>query len=302
MLTTYADTSRRESLLSILRDISPTADNYLTTNLSVGGPATNTLHEWPVRLISRPTSLTTRIEGISFANADGDTPTRSTNYTQIIARPVFVSGTEEAQNRAVPGSAIEDEKKVKLSLLKADMEFAIVRGAVSSGASGIARTAAAIPAMISTNMTACNSGASLTASGLNDLMQLSWDAVGSAFTANVLLVPMGIKRKISGFTTNVTRFTNEVESLYSNITAYDTDSGMVKIVPHKDVDNTAGSVHVIGIREDLFRIAFLKGREPKYSKLPYAGDGELGMYLTEMTLESLGQAASFKATGYNRNG
>jgi len=44
-LQTYDDGSRRESLLSILRDVSPNTDNYFTSNLGKGPNATNTLHK-----------------------------------------------------------------------------------------------------------------------------------------------------------------------------------------------------------------------------------------------------------------
>ncbi|MCB1713291.1 MAG: DUF5309 family protein [Candidatus Riesia sp.] len=301
-LWTYDDTSRRESLLSILRDLSPTADNYLVTNLGIGGPAMNTYHEWTVRRITRPTATNFAVEGQEFTEPAGDAPTRSGNITAPINRFVKVSGTEEAVDRATKGSAMDDEKKVKLMRLKADMEFAILNGAAASGASGTARGMNGINTVISTNLTARASGTSMSTTELEDIHQNSWDAVGSEFVADVLLCPMGIKRKIATLTTRVQNQANSTDRIYANVEVYETSSGLIKVVPHKDVINATGSTHVYAIREDLFRIAFLKGREPKYKPLAATGDHEKGLYNTELTLESLGQAASVKRYGYALNG
>lgn len=43
-LFTYEDTSRREDLLDVLRDVSPSADNWLVTHLGTS-VALNTLHK-----------------------------------------------------------------------------------------------------------------------------------------------------------------------------------------------------------------------------------------------------------------
>lgn len=297
-LYTYDDTSRREDLLSVLRDVSPVSDNYLTTNLGTS-TAYNTLHEWPVRLIARPTSITFKAEGFTAAEPVGDAPTRSNNVTAIIAREVKVSGTQDAVRRALPGSAFADEKAVKLSKMKADMEYALLNGTFASGASGTARGMVGIDGAISTNLTARSSGTSMSVTELEDILQNSWDNVGSSDVADIILCPMGIKRKIAGFTTGVTRYTSEPNKIYNNVAIYESASGVVKVIPHKDVRNVGGSTTVYALREDAFKMAFLQGREPKFEMLAKTGDFESGMYVTEMTLESLAQAASVKRTGYN---
>lgn len=300
-LFTYDDTSRREDLLSVLKDLSPSADNYLVENLGTN-TAENTLHEWTVRRITRPTSTNFGAEGAQFSEPVGDAPTRSNNILAPIHRFVSVSGTEEAVDRAQSGGAMADEKKVKLMRLKADMEFALLNGTVASGASGTARGMSGINTVISTNLTARNSGTSMSTTELEDIHQNSWDAVGSGFVADVLLCPMGIKRKIATFTTRVQNQANSTDRIYANVEVYETSSGMIKVVPHKDVINATGSTHVYAIKQDLFKMAFLKNREPKYVDLGKTGDDMRGMYVTELTLESLGQAASVKRYGYALNG
>lgn len=300
-LYTYDDTSRREDLLSVLRDVSPAASNYLVTNLGKN-TAHNTFHEWPVRNISRATSDGSVAEGAIPTEPAGDAPTRSNNITAIFAKAVKVSGTEAAITRATPGSAFDDEKKVKLIQLKADMEWALLNGAKASGASGTARKMAGISNCISTNLTARASGTSMSTTELEDIMQNSWDAVGDGFVATAILCPMGIKRKIAGFTTGVTRYTNDPNHIYNNVAVYESSSGVVKVIPHKDILNAGGSTHVLAIREEFFKMAFLQGREPMYKPLASTGDFETGEFVTELTLESQAERASVKRTGYALTG
>lgn len=296
---TYDDASRREDLLSILKDVSPNSDNYFSTNLGTS-TATNTLHEWLVRSVARPTSTNFKAEGFDATDPSLDAPTRSNNVTAVMAQIVKVSGTEDAVSRGLPGSAFDDEKMVKLGRLKADLEYAIVNGAKASGASGVARGMAGFDAVISTNMTARNSGTSMSIQELEDILTESWSAVGSEFVADIVAVPMGIKRAIAAFTSRNQGYTMEKDEIYQNVGIFASNAGTVKIIPHKDIRNVAGSVTVYALREDLYKVAFL--REPQYEELSKTGDSKRGMYVTEATLESLGQAASVKRTGYNING
>lgn len=300
-LFTYDDSSRREDLLSILRDVSPAASNYLVTNLAKSS-AFQTHHEWVVRNIARATTDNSTSEGADFSEPSGDAPVRSDNITAVLIRAVKVSGTQMAVRRALPGNAFDDEKKVKLMRLKADMEYALLNGAKASGASGTARTMSGINNVISTNLTARSSGTSMSTTELEDILQNSWDAVGDGFVADIVLCPMGIKRKIASFTTGVTRYTDEPDHIYNNVAIYESSSGVHKIIPHKDVINATGSTHVYALREEMYKMAFLVGREPFWKPLPPTGDSERGEYITELTLESLAERASVKRYGYAQQG
>lgn len=281
--------------------MSPAASNYLVTNLGKN-TAYNTLHEWPVRNIARSTSDNSSAEGFEATEPTGDAPTRSNNITAVVARVVKVSGTQNAVRRALPGNAMDDEKKVKLLRLKADMEWILLNGVKASGASGTARTMAGINSVISTNLTARASGTSMSTTELEDILQNSWDSVGDGFVADVVMCPMGIKRKIAGFTTGVTRYTDKPDAIYNNVAIYESSSGVVKVIPHKDVINGTGTTHVLAIREEFFKMTFLQGREPKYEELSKIGDSERGMYVTELTLESQAERASVKRYGYAQLG
>lgn len=300
-LFTYDDTSRREDLLSILRDVSPTTDNYMVTNMGTS-QASNTYHEWLVFNTARPTSITFVAEGAEVTEPSLSQPTRSTNITAIIRREVKVSGTERAVKVGLPGDPMDFQKKVALGLMKADMEFATWNGTRASGASGTARGMTGINGVISTNLTARNSGTSMSVTELEDIIQNSWDAVGAEFVADHVFCPMGIKRKISTFTTRVTPYQESGDRIYNNISAYESSSGTVKIIPHKDVINSTGSTHVFALNPDMYKWATLKDRDLKWEDKPSTGDYDRGWYITEATLESLAERCSVKRFGYATNG
>lgn len=297
-MQSYQMSDRREDLLSILKDVSPNTDNYLTTNLGVGPKATNTYHEWPVYNTARPTSVTAYAEGADATEVDLTTPTRSGNVVVGLNKVVKVTGVARLINTATGEDDLTFQKREALKRLKADMEFITINGAFASGASGVARGMIGINGLISTNISARSSGTSFSEAELNDIMQESWTAVSSEYVADLLLVPMVIKRRIAGFTTNLTRYISaESKKLEGDIQVYGSQVGKdIAIIPHKDVVSAAGTLTVYALREELFKHSFL--REPEWQELAKSGDYDKGQYLVDFTLESYAQAASVKRTGY----
>lgn len=299
-LQSYDDGSRRESLLSVLKDVSPSTDNYFVSNLSRGADASNTLHEWVVFNTARPTSVTFSIEGAEATYSDLSQPTRSTNVTGPITRTVRVSGTERAIKTATGEDAFTFQKKIALRNLKSDMEYATINGTRASGSSGVARGITGVDGCISTNVTARASGTSFTEIELNDILNDVWNSVGSDYVADLIVCPMVISRRISGFNTNMTRNIDAKEKrLVNQVRVYDSNVGnTVMIIPHKDVRAAAGTLTVYAIREEMFQHAFLTGREPMWEDLAKDGDRDNGQYVTEFTVVSLAERASAKRTGY----
>lgn len=296
-LQTYDDASIREDLLSILRDVSPNTDNYFISNLAKGPKAASTIHEWVTYNTARPTSVTNAIEGAAASYDDLSAPARSNNRTAILTENVRVSRTERKMAVATGEDPYAFQKAEALKRLKAKMEWNIINGAYASGISGVARGLAGIDGCISTNITARSSGTSFSELELNDIMNQSWDAVGSMYVADLLVCPMNIKRIISGFTTNTRNVQAAEKRLTSEVQVYDSQVGKsVMIIPHKDVRAVAGSLTVYALNESTFRLSFLD--EPFWEELAKDGDRDNGQYVTEFTLESLAQRASVKRTGY----
>jgi hypothetical protein len=122
------------------------------------------------------------------------------------------------------------------------------------------------------------------------------------YVMDTLLAPVVIKRRIATFGTNLTRNINASDKrLTSEVRVFDSDLGQtVKIIAHKDVRKSAGTLTVLGIREELFKHAFLvDSGEPHWEERAKDGDRENGVYITEFTLVSLNEKASVKRTGYN---
>lgn len=292
-------TDTRESLLSILRDVSPNTDNYFTSNLGKSSPATNTIHEWVTYNTARATSLTGAVEGADASYGDLTTPVRTNNVTGIISRTVKVSGTMDKVATATGEDPMSFQKDEALKLLKNDMEWATVNGVYASAGSGNARTMAGFVKMISTNVTARASGQSFTETELNDIMNDVWTSVGSMYIADLIVCPMVISRRISGFTANLTRNIDAKEKRLTNqIRVYDSQVGQtVKIIPHKDLNAAAGTLTVLALREDTWKYSFL--REPFWQENAQLGDYRNGQYITEFTLVGFAQRASAMRTGYN---
>lgn len=298
-VVTYGDGSRRESLLSILKNASPSYDNYFVTNLGKAPNATNTLHEWVTYDIARPTSVTFASEGAAASYDVLSQPVRTSNITAILNESVRVSGTERAIATATGEDPMTFNKGNALIRLKSKMEFATINGVRASGASGTARGMTGFDGMISTNITARLSGATFTETELNDIHEESWNAVGSDYVADVLACPMVIKRTVANFVTNTRNIDASAKKLIGEIQVYDSQVGKsLSILPHKDVRKAAGTVTVYALREDCFKHSFLTGREPMWEEYAKDGDRDNGQYLTELTLCSFAQQASVKRTGY----
>lgn len=297
---------KRESLLSILKDVSPNTDNYFVTNLGVAPAATNPLHQWGVFNTERPTSVTGVIEGAAATYGDLTTPEKSANYTVILDETVRVSDTQQGVATITGENPMAFQKDRALKRLKAKMEYVTVNGDLVSRASGVASGMAGFDRMISTNVTFRASGTSFTEAELNDIMEDSYNQVSMEFIADLLVVPMVIKRRIAGFSSNLTRNIDATDKKLDNeIRVYDSSVGQtVKIIPHKDVRKVNASatlgnaLTVYALREETYKHSFLVGGEPKWVELARDGHRTNGMYRTEFTLVSFAQRASAKRTGY----
>jgi len=299
--TYSASQEMRESLLSILKDVSPNEDNYLTSNLAKGPNALQPLHEWNLYYESRPTSVTASAEGAATSYSDLTVETRSNNRTVIVDEPVRLSRTKASIATVTGEDAMGKEKERALKRLKAKMEFLTINGTYATGSSGVARGMVGIDGMISTNITARNSGTSFSEVELNDMVQQSWTAVGSEYVMDLLLAPVIIKRRVANMGTNLTRnIEASSKRLTSEVRVYDSEVGQtVMIIAHKDVRSTIGSLTVYGLREELLEHSFLvDSGEPHWEERAKDGDRENGVYITEFTAVNYQQRAMVKRTGY----
>jgi gas vesicle protein len=198
--------------------------------------------------------------------------------------------------------AMGKEKERALKRLKAKMEFETLNGAYASGDSGVASGMVGIVGSISTLVTAHSSGQSFTEQILNDMAQDSYNQVGSEYIADILVAPIVIKRRVSGFGTNLTRNVQAKDKrLTKEVRVYDSEVGQtIMVLAHKDVNAAAGTLTALLLREDCFEHSFLVGTgEPHWEDRAVDGDRKNGVYITEMSLVSYAQRASVRRTGFN---
>lgn len=298
-LITYQDVGRREDLLDILADISPDETPLLT--LFGTSTARGTLHEWLNYNVTRPTSVSASAEGSDDTFADLSTPSRTNNVTQIIKRTVQVSRTERRVNVAAVNDPYAFQKADGLRRLKMDMEFAVLNAVRASGSSGVARQMNGVSAFITTTVTARSSGTSFSEQELNDMAADNYNTVRADKVFDMVLCTVKIKQAIAGFSGNSTRYIDASERrLTKDVLVYDSAVGSHRIMHHRDVNDTAGTTTVYGLREDMHRIAYLD--KPMFEEIGKIGDADRGHWVTELTLEVLQEKANVKRTGYAQNG
>ena len=303
---TYSEVNElRESLLDIMRDVSPNEDNYFMSNLAKGSAASNTLQQWNIYHEARSSSISAKAEGATTVFPDLQAENRSTNYTCILESPIMLSRTKASIAEITGEDALGKEKERALRRLKSQMEYAIVNGAAAAGATASARQLAGLLGCVTTNVTTYSSTAALmqsfTETILNDMVQISWNAVGAGYVADVLAVPVVLKRRVAGFGTNLTRVVPATEKrLTKEVRVYDSEVGpTIMVIAHKDIPKAAFTTTAFLSREDLFELSFLtKSGEPHWEERAKTGDNVSGTYITEFTLVSYDEQASVKFAGF----
>lgn len=295
------DASMREDLIDIITDVSPDS-NPLMTMLG-RTKASQPLHQWLEDYIARPTTVSSSIEGAAASYSDLAQPERRTNWTNIVTQTFRVSGTEQAVDHAGMGDPYDYQAAKALTNWKNQAEFTLVRGALASGSSGVARQMAGLDSVITTHYTARNSGSSLSETEFNDAVKEVWNDVGSSDVFDMVLVPFALKQRISQFTAGSTKTVDASDKrLTRPVDVYESDGGIIRIFAHKDVRSAAATPGptFLGIKEDKYKVAYL--RDPKREELAKDGDRKNGQIVGEFTLEYLAERTSVRRTGYAVNG
>lgn len=283
---TYTDPAIRESLLDVITNIDP-METTLYSKLKKG-KTDQPFSQWMTDTLA-PASLVARVEGFDPTFADRTNPVRKSNYTQIISAEFQVSGSERASNTAGFKDRYSYEMDKAMKEWKRYAEFAILRSSIISGTGSAARQMNGVRAQITT-LTTSQSGVSLSENILNSYLQNAWAQGGEV---DLVLVGGVLKRRISGFTANNTRF---VQANSNNIDAvvnvYDSDFGRVEVAKHRYV-TIAGDTNfdIIGLQTDKWQVAHLD--DPHYEEIAKTGYSSKGMIVGELTLQGLAENSSF---------
>lgn len=290
---TYDDRAVREDLLDVITNIDP-VNNKVQSMLGTS-QANSTIHEWPLDTLKTPGS-NAQVEGSAASFSARTNPTRANNRTQIVRIDFDVTDTEKAVNQAGFQDRYAYEMNKALKEYANDAEFALLRGALASGSGSGARQLVGIKGAITTYATS-QSGVSLSEQTLNDYIENVWVTGGNVDT---ILVPMRLKRRISGFTAGSTKFTQvDEKKLVNVVNVYEADASdqPIRVYPHRFV-TTSGDTNydIIGLQSDKWNVAYLTGRRPKHTPLSKVGSSTRGMVEGEFTLEYLAEKANFIGT------
>lgn len=285
----YDSGARKESLLNIITNISPEEDSLLK---DLGkSSASNTLHEWVTDTLKTPAAQAI-VEGSDATYANRTNPTRVTNQTQIVRIDLGVSDSERARNYPSFKDRYAYEMDKAMTEWNNDAEFNLLRSTLATGTGSATRTMTGLKASITTVATS-QSGVSLSETMLNDYVQNAWNQGGRPTD---IYVGARLKRRISGFTANTTRFTEApTKTLVNVVDQYVSDFGVLRVKLHRYMTVSGDNNYdLIGIQPDKFRVAYF--REPEHVSLAKTGSATKGMIEGEFTLEYLAENSSFKTS------
>lgn len=285
--TTANAIGNREDLSNLIYRITPTETPLLS--MAAKTKATNSLHEWQTQDLAA---------AANNAQAEGDTMTAKTvtptvrlnNRTQISAKAVAVSGTQQALNQA----GVKDQMVYQLAMismeLKRDMEVGLTSNNVTIAAPRQSRglvgwagdnTDAGVgyvaPNYITNVAQTDGTTRAFTETQLKNVLQKVFIAGGMPDT---IMVGPSQKQTFSTFSGNSTRFDKgEDQKLFAAIDIYVSDFGSLKIIPNRF--QRARDAWVI--TSDKVAVAYL--RPFQTIELATTGDAQQREILAEYCLE-----------------
>ena len=288
----------REDLSDIIYDVSPTDTPFLS--MAGRSEATNTYHEWQVdSLAAAATNYV--IEGDDATTDASVATTRRGNYTNISDKVARVTGTARAVNTAGRADEMDYQVLKRAKELKRDMETVLLaNNARVAGDDTTARECAGVPAWLFTNTDF--SGTDPTGDGtdartdgtqraftedqVKTVMQLCWEQGGMP---EVLMTGSFNRQIASSFTAGKTGFQKaEDKTLHATYDVYESDFGQLKMIPNR----FQRSRDALILQMDMWKVAFMPGRNMVTTDLAKTGDTDRKQILAEYTLEACNEKAN----------
>jgi hypothetical protein len=226
------------------------------------------------------------LEGEDAAAAIARVRTLQVNYSQIFTETVSVSGSMDAASLNGVEREFDYQVIARTRELMRQLEQSVIAGvqhaATPGGSASVRRTMGGLLGMISgTNaVVQAASGAALTEDMVNNAMRACWEKGGRP---GVLVCNGFQKRKISGFVTSTTQYTEGENRLKSLIDVYETDFGTVRVILSRWVPQDK----VLLLDLDRIQVMPLAGRSFHVKPLAATGDFRRAQVIGEYTLEAL---------------
>ena len=313
---------KKEDLASFISMITRDETPFLS---SIGSKkATSVYHEWQTDSLAAPVA-NAKAEGLDFSAAD--TPTSTTrlgNYSQILIKEIKISKTLDSVSKAGRNSEFAYQMKKKGTELKRDLEHALVGTRQITTGTGTADTvgdntgrkmggyqswipkdnnwdaSAGTPAFQAaaggdgkTAHTAGTAGThTLALTDVDEVMQRVYEEGGKA---TVMMMSPSNKRSFSTLAQgagNTRRNLDEKGSIRQSVELYESDFGVVKVVPNYiqglasglDIsDGVGGATDVLVYDPSWWSMANLRALQT--TDVGQKGDSTVGMIVEETTLE-----------------
>ena len=313
---------KKEDLASFISMITRDETPFLS---SIGSKkATSVYHEWQTDSLAAPVA-NAKAEGLDFSAAD--TPTSTTrlgNYSQILIKEIKISKTLDSVSKAGRNSEFAYQMKKKGTELKRDLEHALVGTRQITTGTGTADTvgdntgrkmggyqswvpkennwdaSAGTPAFQGaaggdgkTAHTAGTAGThTLALTDVDEVMQRVYEEGGKA---TVMMMSPSNKRSFSTLAQgagNTRRNLDEKGSIRQSVELYESDFGVVKVVPNYiqglasglDIsDGVGGATDVLVYDPSWWSMANLRALQT--TDVGQKGDSTVGMIVEETTLE-----------------
>jgi hypothetical protein len=291
-LVSTNDTSRREDLTDVIKNVDPSETPFLTD--SGKSKAANTIHQWLTDGYAA-SAVNAVIEGSDATVTDLTAPVRKTNVTQIFRKVITVSDTEQAINVAGTKDVKAYQVEKAMKEIAKDMERALIAGTTASGNSGVAAYLSGAIAQITTNKTVRASGTSFSEIEFNDILEDVWN--DSAVIPDTIYSGMSIKRDIDKFTGGTTKFTDaDAKKIINTISVYESATARHMLKLDREVPAGANAKGILAVKSGLHNVAEL--RPVKLTALAKTGSADKSMLEGEATLEILNEKAFGYRSGY----
>lgn len=294
----YSTTAKslKEDLTGFITNIDPDS----TWCLSNFGRTTakSSVHLFQTDTLASP-AANAQSEGFSFSSGTLSASTRLTNYTQIMAKQITISESNNAMDHAGMKDQVAYQTTKAGKELARDIEYALLINTTADiGSSGSARKLKGLAGWITTNTATGTTGTANPFTGnngsaiLNSLLATMWDAGAKP---KHIICGSANKLRISTFTANNTRWTAaDNKSITNAVDLYKSDFGDIAVHPHYIMSTAAaGTVLVLGDL-DLWKVAYL--RPVKNEEIAKTGDARNFLMVTELTLEGRNEKGSGKIT------
>lgn len=301
---TYALKGQREDLQDAIFMISK-ADTPFLSNIG-RNKAKAVKHEWQTDALAPADTNNAQIEGDDYTYSARTPTSRVGNICQISRKPVLISGTAEAVDKAGRKSEMKYQAMKAGKEIKKDMEGILLSGQASVvGSSTVARKLGGFAAWLTTNVSRGATGANggyNTGSGLvtaptagtarafaeSQIKDVQQSAFSNGGNPSICMMPVAQKRVFSGFP-GIAQQRRDTGSKAATIVAaadvYVGDFGKLSAVPNRQY--TAGRVFLID--PEMAKLSVL--RPMGVDKPSKTGDAEKRMLITEYTLEVGNEAA-----------